>query len=364
MRFPRTIFLFLIGSFVFVESAVAQKHPLTLEVIQLINEARTTPKVFLKNHSKELEAHNPAFAQQLAQSANLEKVVWDPGLEATCREHLEKGTLDPEYKGTNDLCGEASGMHGTGGAFEAMDVVFDFYANVLDPNCKYLGIAFSAKNDTYWFSWGYRCDRVKVPYTFEGKVDTSKVDFAKLNTAKNATYLNATEKLMVREVNLARAYPKVYAQIIGQYMHNEAESWSGLRHDDYIAGKELIEMLNNMEPKSILQPMQCVYEAAKMHGLDCEKRGFIDHTGSDDSSPWDRILKKCTELSYGNENLRGSGTPDPRDAVIALLIDGGISSRGHRHNLLDATWKYIGCYLISKPMKMGTTFNWVQNFAR
>lgn len=76
---------------------------------------------------------------------------------------------------------------------------------------------------------------------------------------------------MVREVNLARAYPKVYAQIIGQYMHNQAASWSGLEHDDYIAGKELMAMLNSMGPLSILQPKQCVYEAAKMHGLDCEK---------------------------------------------------------------------------------------------
>lgn len=365
MPILRTAFLFLLLSGISSEWVLAQKHPLTLEVVKLINEARTAPKVFLKKYQQELDDHNPAFAHQLASSGTLEKVVWDPGLEAQCREHLDKGTLDPDYKGSNDLCGEASGMHGSGGAFEALDVVSDFHTNVLDPNCKYLGIAFSTKNDTYWYSWGYRCDRVKVAFTFEGKVDTSKVDFAKLNTAKNEPYLSAVEKQMVREVNLARAYPKVYAQIIGQYLQDEANSWSGLQHDDYIAGKELIEMLNTMEPQSILQPMQCVYEAAKMHGLDCEKRKFLDHTGSDGSAPWDRILKKCTALSYGNENLRGSGTASPRDAVIALLIDGGISNRGHRHNLLDASWKYVGCYLIAdKPMKIGTTFHWVQNFAR
>ncbi|MBK9452321.1 MAG: hypothetical protein IPN95_23445 [Bacteroidetes bacterium] len=292
------------------------------------------PRSFLKKHQKELADHNPAFAQQLAESAPLEKVIWDPGLEAQCREHLDKGTLDPAYKGTNDLCGESSGMHGIGGAFEAMDVVADFHTNILDPNCKYLGIAFSKNNDTYWYSWGYRCDRVKVAFTFEGKVDTSKVDFAALNTAKNATYLSDVEKQMVLEVNFARAYPKGL-RADHRSIRRQAASWSGLEHDDYIAGKELMAMLNSMGPLSILQPKQCVYEAAKMHGLDCEKRGFLDHTGSDGSAPWDRILKKCTELSYGNENLRGSGTPDPRDAVIALLIDGGISNRGHRHNMLD-----------------------------
>ena len=120
-----------------------------------------------------------------------------------------------------------------------------------------------------------------------------------------------------------------------------------------------------MPPKSILQPMQCVYDAAKAHGLDCAKRGFLDHTGSDGSAPWDRILKQCKALSHGNENLEGSGSLDPRKSVINLIIDGGISDRGHRYNLLDPSWTSVGCYLIQgTAMKMGTTYNWVQNFGR
>ncbi len=364
MHIHKTLALFFLGCLL-ASATHAQKHPLTVKAVALINEARKSPSDFLKKHQAEITEREPKFAKQLAQAKPLQPVVWDPGLEAQCKILLDGKDLDPQYQGKNDLCGESSGMHGIGGEYEPMDIVLDFHTNILDPNCKFLGIAFAAGDKTYRYSWGYRCDMVNVAYTFEGKVDSSKVDFAKLNTARDETYLNAAEKRMVLEINFVRAYPKVYAQIIGQHLEDVSNGTWGLDHDDYIAGLELIEELNAQEPLPILTPMKCVFDAAKLHGLDCAKRGFLDHTGSDGSSPWDRILKQCTALEQGNENLQGSGNSLPRYAVISLLIDGGISNRGHRYNMLDPEWRYVGCYLIEgKAMKFGTTVNWVQNFGR
>ena len=64
-------------------------------------------------------------------------------------------------------------------------------------------------------------------------------------------------------------------------------------------------------------------------------------------------------MQEGNENLV-AGTPSVRTAVILLLIDEGIPTRGHRKTLLKPEWRYVGCY------NVGTVGSfphyWVQNF--
>ena len=75
--------------------------------------------------------------------------------------------------------------------------------------------------------------------------------------------------------------------------------------------------------------------------------------------PWDRVLRECPSLKDSNENLVG-GTSNVRDAVILLLVDDGIQSRGHRRTLLQADWKYVACH---KMGMIGAMPNyWVQNF--
>lgn len=359
------LFILFIFTVVANSSAIGQKNALALKVVALGNEARTQPAKFLKTHEAELQEHHTQLYELLKKAKPIDAMIWDSGLEAQCNSKLTKGQLDPPYNGKNDLCGAAAGMLGSTSAPSPMDILSDFCTNLLDPNCKYFGMAFNSSNTTYHYAWGYRCDRIKMPFSYKGGVDSSKVDFAKLATAKSCTYMSPEERRMILEINLARAYPKVYAQIISTYLDEKANGSFGLDYDDYMAGLELLDELKSTEPMSILKPMPCVYEAAKKHGIDCDTRGFLDHTGSDGSAPWDRILGKCKELSQGNENLQGGGSSNPRDAVISLLIDGGISNRGHRYNMLDRSWVYVGCYhFLKKNPKMFTPHNWVQNFAR
>lgn len=112
-----------------------------------------------------------------------------------------------------------------------------------------------------------------------------------------------------------------------------------------------------MSPSQLLYPKACVYEAAKKHGEDCKSRGFTGHTGSDGSSPFSRISKFCPDLS-GNENIVG-GRKNARVLVIQLLIDAGISSRGHRYNMLNPNWEYVGCYGYEGKVM----YTYIQNFA-
>ena len=165
---------------------------------------------------------------------------------------------------------------------------------------------------------------------------------------------------MLLEINFVRSYPKTYALLVAQYLHKQSESEFGLDADDHQAGKELIAELNVLDAMPVLQPSACVYEAAKSHGLDSQRRGFFSHTGSDKSDPWDRILKECPQYISANENGVGGFSASPRDHVISLLIDSGVPSRGHRHNILNREWKYGACFRYED--KIYKNF-WVQNFA-
>ena len=163
---------------------------------------------------------------------------------------------------------------------------------------------------------------------------------------------------MVQEINFVRKYPDVYAKIIATYLAKESKSYSGLNNDTYNAGIELIKELRKMPSLNILTPDKCIYEAAKKHGLDCKKRGYFAHEGSDKSNPWDRITQECPEYITGNENGSG-GSGSPREHVIGLLLDDGISSRGHRYNIIDRRWLYVACYRFDNPKYK---YQWVQNF--
>jgi uncharacterized protein YkwD len=165
------------------------------------------------------------------------------------------------------------------------------------------------------------------------------------------------DKEMIKEINFVRQYPKVYASIIANYLSNESKSWWGLNKDEYEAGIELIEELRVMSPSQLLYPKECVYQAATKHAKDCVDRGFTAHTGSDGSSPFTRISQFCQGIE-GNENIVG-GKKNVRILVIQLLIDSGISSRGHRYNILNPSWKYVGCY----GYEGDRMYNYIQNFA-
>ncbi len=177
------------------------------------------------------------------------------------------------------------------------------------------------------------------------------------STVSNSTSMSSEEMQMVNEVNLVRSNPAGYIPYIEQYIQHLKEN--GDMGNSISTSKELIEELKRTPKLSTLQTLQCLYTAAKKHGDDQRRRGDTDHQGTDGSWPWDRVLRECSDLKDGNENLVG-GPSDIRRAVILLLVDDGIESRGHRKTMLQADWKYIACH---KMGTIGTMPNcWVQQF--
>ncbi|MEM6722898.1 MAG: CAP domain-containing protein [Bacteroidota bacterium] len=349
-------FFFLLGML----PLSAQQHPLAKQLFDQINQARTNPTAFLEANEAALKRCSPTYANKLKSMKPIEPVVWNADLEKMARSVVENGTLSPEYKGEQKLCGRSSGRSSGAISQASLDYLCDFYTNVHDPDYQFLGLYFNKDLNGYAFQWGIRCQRTRYEYTFEGHIDSSMVDFSALNTAKDEDYLTEVEKRMVLEVNFVRAYPKVYADIIADYLESASTSWPYLDKDELDAGLELIEELRALTPVQILEPKRCVYTAAQKHGKYSQQRGYFSHTGAGDSSPWERITAACSDVSNGNENGAGNSAVDPRIPVIALLLDAGITSRGHRYNMLDAKWKYIGVYRYDDPKY---NYFWVQNFA-
>lgn len=171
-----------------------------------------------------------------------------------------------------------------------------------------------------------------------------------------ASYMKAEELTMIDEVNLVRSNPAGYIPYIEAYKLRIAK---GEAFGSEATCDELIAELRNLSPLSVLQPLDCLYDAAKKHGEDGRARGSNDHVGSDQSWPWDRVLRSCPNLTDGNENLVG-GPASVRDAVTILLIDDGIPNRGHRRTMLDPKWTYLACYKIGMVGNMPNS--WVQKY--
>lgn len=335
---------------------------MAISIFNTVNYARTNPNAFYQNNKAKIEEYNSNYAAKLPNIKPVKKALWNINLEGMAISSVDYGALDPSYKGDIKMCGFVSGK-GSGNVPRLSDPIYfvcQMWQNIHYNNYKYFAIYFDKTNTNYSYQWGISCEEEKITIDFCEKIDSSLVNFAKLNSAKTANYMSEGEKRMLLEINFVRAYPKIYSKIIAEYMAKESTIHEGLNNETYDAGIELINELDTMTARPILQPMLCVYKAAKVHGLDCQKRKIVDHQGSDKSMPWDRILKQCTSLTDGNENLVGNPFPNPRVSVIELLIDSGISSRGHRYNMLNKKWKYGACYHYEDE-RFGNC--WVQNFA-
>lgn len=175
-------------------------------------------------------------------------------------------------------------------------------------------------------------------------------------TKDAARYMKPIELEMVKEINLLRSNPAGYVKYVEAYKR-KIEAGQGF--GTVATANELIAELRSTPTLSILKPMECLYKAAKNHGEDQKPTGETDHVGTDGSYPWDRVRRACSQMSNGGENLV-AGPPAVRELMMLLLIDEGISNRGHRRTLLKRDWKYVACYEIGKVGRMPNS--WVQKF--
>lgn len=77
------------------------------------------------------------------------------------------------------------------------------------------------------------------------------------------------------------------------------------------------------------------------HIKDQGPTGATGHTGSDSSTPGTRISRYTTWNSWG-ENIAYSNVENGYDVILQLIIDDGVSTRGHRDNIMNADFTHVG----------------------
>lgn len=160
----------------------------------------------------------------------------------------------------------------------------------------------------------------------------------------------------VVELNLVRQNPPDYAKfleaIIPLFDGLKFHDPSGITYtyqEGVSAVKEAINVLKSTKPLESLSVSKGLTLAAQDHGNDLGKTGKMEHLGSDGSRPLTRMNRYGRVLEIAGEDINYEGSTNPRQAMIIYLADYGVPDRGHRKNILDQRFKFVGVFCGPHP---------------
>jgi uncharacterized protein YkwD len=156
-------------------------------------------------------------------------------------------------------------------------------------------------------------------------------------------------RAILAEVNRMRRDPRGYARMLRrEYRPKYDGALLRLPGRDPIRTREgvkaldeAIRVLERTRPVRAMTWSPGLARAAAQHVADIGGRGAVDHQGKDGSWPHQRMARHGTLLGTGGENI-DFGFADARGVVVHLVIDDNVPDRGHRKNLLDATYRHLG----------------------
>jgi len=138
---------------------------------------------------------------------------------------------------------------------------------------------------------------------------------------------------VVRELNLARENPGVYATFVA-----EARSSHMIEHGRAV--DEAVHFLKKTRPLPPLTLSAGMSRAAADHCAE-QVDGRLGHEGGDRSHGGDRISRYGSWSTTWGENISYS-RKTAREVVLALIIDDGVRDRGHRKNIFNPKFNYAG----------------------
>jgi hypothetical protein len=169
------------------------------------------------------------------------------------------------------------------------------------------------------------------------------------DTGKECDFLTEDEKATLVLINLARIYPKKFAE---HYLKPYRRAFTGnivsrpgginlLTSEGAAAVTDCIDHMTGRAPARALAPSAGLSHAARDHAADQGPSGEMGHVGSDGSTLSERISMHGKWGGYCGENI-SYGHEDPTEILISLLVDDGVPSRGHRDNLLKGVFNKVG----------------------
>ena len=120
----------------------------------------------------------------------------------------------------------------------------------------------------------------------------------------------------------------------------------------------VLELVNAERTGQGLEPLVLdvrLWASAQAHTLDMTSGDFLSHTGSDGSSPGDRITAAGYPWTGWSENVAAGQT------TAEAVVQAWMNSPGHRDNILRESSEHVG---IGYGFDAGTTYGhyWTMNF--
>jgi uncharacterized protein YkwD len=97
--------------------------------------------------------------------------------------------------------------------------------------------------------------------------------------------------------------------------------------------------------------------AARKHSKDMGDKNFFSHTGSNGSTPWQRITLAGYTYTAAGENISAGYT------TASAAVNGWMASTGHCNNIMSPSFKHLG---VGYYARAGSTYThyWTQDFGR
>lgn len=164
----------------------------------------------------------------------------------------------------------------------------------------------------------------------------------------NADFIEEVEKNIVLEINALRTNPTEYAKKVKKYMGyiegkflKVPEQTPLVTIEGIKAFQDCYDELLKTKPMGALTLSKGLSLGAKDHIKDTQNLDELGHTGTDGSSSADRASRYGEWGELIGENIE-YGSPNAEQIIISLIVDDGVSNRGHRKNILNPNFNFIG----------------------
>jgi len=164
-----------------------------------------------------------------------------------------------------------------------------------------------------------------------------------------ATTMAGLEQAIVDEINAMRRDPSAFVSDLnrfrgfynGRLIQLPDKRTPILSFEGTTAVDEAIQIARGMDPVPELTVSPGLSKAARDHAIEQGDAGTLEHSGIDGSFPHERMQRYGKLGGLSGENI-GTGHDVGKWAVIDLFVDDGVSSRGHRDNLIEDKFRLIG----------------------
>ncbi len=172
----------------------------------------------------------------------------------------------------------------------------------------------------------------------------------------HSTFAQTKEEKLVELINLVRTDPKDFVTShLKPYLETHEQD------DDSYANSLLaeLEIKQKVEPLTLSSQLSKV---SKQHAIDLGKKGQVGHYSSDGTTFDKRLRTRAKAGGTIGENC-DYGNEEPLDILMSLLIDEGVTSLGHRKNLLEGRFKFIGIAIEPhKKYRMSCVMDFAEKF--